>query len=159
MTLYVPFHLRQITHGPFLRKIYWKIKCLTRLIVQKIRIWTNRSSSTFGQADLRISSLSPILSLNLSLFPHYCRYGPYPLLYPNYPHHQVTLYFRSQRGAHVEIMHLNDIYHVYVIFTCTNCVYVYVKYFRKLISTTWTIHTQVNGEKRKLWIAFANAPN
>ena len=33
-----------------------------------------------------------------------------------------TLYFRSQSGTHVEIMHLNDIYHVYVIFTCTNCV-------------------------------------
>ena len=31
----------------------------------------------------------------------------------------INFVFRSERGAHVEIMHLNDIYHVYVISTCT----------------------------------------
>ena len=75
------------------RKIYWKITCLTLLIVQEIHIRTTRPSSifgpAFGQADLRISSLSPILSLHLSFLHYYYRYRLYPLSYPDYPHHQL----------------------------------------------------------------------
>ena len=150
VTLYVPFHLRQITHGPFLRKINWKIKCLTLLIVQEIRIRTNRPTSIFGPADLRISSLSPILSLYLSLLPHYYRYGPYPRLYPNYPHHQFCTYISV---ANVDLTLKSCIWTTFImctyISTCTNCVYVYVDYILKLNFTTWTIYTQVNGEQRK----------